>query len=132
MALAKPGVLRRLAVAKLVVSAMDHLLKLRRPRVGNRLEGLASFGKNGVLAGHLLPAADDAIDVARIELKPGGPSPGDSAAITVVPLPRKGSRISPLRFEQSLMASATSATGLTVGCMASAASRPAPKLLTPG
>jgi phosphoglycolate phosphatase-like HAD superfamily hydrolase len=38
-----------------------------------------------------------------------------SAAIKVVPDPPKGSRMRPPRFEQSLMASATRATGLTVG-----------------
>ena len=46
-----------------------------------------------------------------------------SAAMIVVPLPAKPSRISPPRLEQSRIASATSRTGLTVGCMASASQR---------
>jgi len=39
-----------------------------------------------------------------------------SAAITVVPLPRKASSTISPRAEQSRIASATIATGFTVGC----------------
>src|SRR6516225_2450044 len=50
--------------------------------------------------------------------------PVRSAATKIVPEPANGSRTMPWRREQSLMASATRATGLTVGCMASSSSRP--------
>jgi hypothetical protein len=49
----------------------------------------------------------------------------------VVPDPPKQSSTIWPRREQSLMASATSATGLTVGCMASSSLRPPRKELTP-
>ena len=55
-----------------------------------------------------------------------------SAAISVVPEPPNGSSTSSPRFEQSRMASATSATGLTVGCIASSSSRPALEGVDPG
>ena len=42
--------------------------------------------------------------------------PARSAAIKVVPEPANASSTMPPRFEQSLIASSTSATGLTVGC----------------
>ena len=54
-----------------------------------------------------------------------------SAAINVVPLPAKASRTMPPRFEQSRIASATSDSGLTVGCIESSVSRLLPKLLAP-
>jgi hypothetical protein len=49
----------------------------------------------------------------------------------MVPLPAKGSRTTPPRREQSLMASDTRATGFTVGCMVSSASRSRLKEFTP-
>ena len=54
-----------------------------------------------------------------------------SVAISVVPEPQKASSTMPPRLEQSRIASSTSATGLTVGCRASSASRSVPKALTP-
>src|SRR3954447_15415597 len=51
--------------------------------------------------------------------------PHFSAAIKVVPEPAKQSSTTSPRLEQSRMASATSATGFTVGCMASSSVRPA-------
>ena len=54
------------------------------------------------------------------------------AAIRVVPLPKKGSSTIAPRREQSFMASATRATGFTVGCMRSSSFRPRLKVLTSG
>jgi NADPH:quinone reductase-like Zn-dependent oxidoreductase len=45
--------------------------------------------------------------------------------------PQNGSRTMPLRLDTSLIASATSATGLTVGCIASSSARPDFMVLTP-
>ena len=45
--------------------------------------------------------------------------PVRSAAISVVPAPPNGSRTTPPRLEQSRIASAIMATGLTAGCRAS-------------
>src|SRR5215472_4010455 len=60
--------------------------------------------------------------------------PVRSAAITVVPLPRKPSSTMSPRAEQSRIASATSATGFTVGCKADRlpSSLLRPKELPPG
>src|SRR5277367_272727 len=55
-----------------------------------------------------------------------------SAAIRVVPDPPKGSSTRSPRREQSLIASATSLVGLTVGCIASSSVRLGPMLLMPG
>ena len=56
---------------------------------------------------------------------------GVQSAMTVVPEPQNGSStISPRRL-QSLIASATRATGLTVGCMARSCSLPVRMVLTP-
>ena len=52
-------------------------------------------------------------------------------AISVEPEPANGSSTIPARRETSLIASATIATGLTVGCKASSSSRPDLKVLTP-
>jgi hypothetical protein len=46
-----------------------------------------------------------------------------SAAMMVVPDPQNGSRTTPLRLETSLIASATRATGFTVGSIASSSAR---------
>jgi hypothetical protein len=54
-----------------------------------------------------------------------------SAAIRVVPEPPNGSRTTSPLLEQSRMASATSATGLTVGCIARSSARDELMLLMP-
>src|SRR5258705_13227134 len=72
----------------------------------------------GARAGQPLPAADGRVDIGRVELQPVARRPVRSAAITVVPLPRKASSTMSPRAEQSRIASATIATGFTVGCNA--------------
>ncbi len=58
--------------------------------------------------------------------------PVRSQAAMVVPLPQKGSSTKAPRRVQSRMASATSATGFTVGCIACSAPRPGRGLFAPG
>jgi hypothetical protein len=95
------------------------------------LKSLARARKDSGLAGVALPTPDSDINIGRIDLECAALRPVRSAAIRIVPLPQNGSSTSPPRREQSLIASATSATGLTVGCMANSSSRPARTVLTP-
>jgi hypothetical protein len=94
----------------------------------NILEGLPVFSKQGSISGRcFVPPKDDIANSMSRALRPDF-----CAAINVVPEPPNGSStISPLRL-QSLIASPTRATGLTVGCSASSSIRPARKLFTPG
>jgi hypothetical protein len=89
--------------------------------------------EHGHLAGVGLPAPHRDIDVVRIDLDRPYPAAGPLRGDQHRPAAGKGrSRMISLRREQSLIASATKATGLTVGCMASSSSRPGDKLLIPG
>ena len=78
-----------------------------------------------------LPAPHRDVDVARVDLKRPRLATGPLGRDQNSPLPQKGSSTKPPRREQSLIASATNATGLTVGCIASSSSRPARMVLTP-
>ena len=85
-------------------------------------ENLAARRQDSVILGVGLPTTNDAVNVFRI--KPDEIAPASSlwAAISVDPLPPKGSRTMPLRPETSLIASAIIATGFTVGCRESSSS----------
>jgi len=81
-------------------------------------EGPAQPGVPGAFAAMGLPATDDRVDIRGVDLDPGATAARGSAAITLVPLPRKQSSTRSPRAEQSRIATATIATGLTVGCRA--------------
>jgi hypothetical protein len=81
-------------------------------------EGPAQPGVPGAFAAMGLPATDDRVDIRGVDLDPGPTAARGSAAITLVPLPRKQSSTRSPRAERSRIASATIATGLTVGCRA--------------
>jgi hypothetical protein len=86
------------------------LCRTQVPLLRDNLESLSCRGELGLLAGDLLEAAHDLVAIGRIELdQPGRPVLW--AAINVLPEPAKRSSTISLRLEQSLMASATSATG---------------------
>ena len=70
----------------------------------------------------LRQAAQDDVAVVRVEFDAWPRRPVRWAATSVVPEPAKTS-ITVAPVEQSRIASATIATGLTVGCMASSSSR---------
>ena len=97
----------------------------------DRLEGFAWPSKDRWLAGVGLPAPHRDVDVGRIDLERPRLATGALGCIKMEPLPQKGSSTKPPRREQSLIASATNAVGLTVGCIASSSSRPARMVLTP-
>lgn len=77
---------------------------------------------------HVLPTPNGTIVIGRLVFDAVAPRPTFSAAMTVVPEPRKGSRVRLPLDLQSRIASATSATGFTVGCISSASSRPRPSI----
>jgi len=88
-----------------------------------------------IIARECLPAADNCVDVERIYLsRPKQRRPLRGAATTVVPLPKKLSSTIAPRVVQSMIASATKATGFMVGCRASRlpSSLVREKELTPG
>src|SRR5688572_24336859 len=93
-------------------------------------EASARFRMHGLKPGQLLEPPQRQIDIAGVELDAvaappsllGGEQRGAAAEERI--------RTIPCRFEQSSMASATSATGLTVGCSAKSA-RSAPKAVAP-
>jgi hypothetical protein len=81
-------------------------------------ERLAANGDRRA-AGQPLPALDADVDKSRINLDQPGPAARAFRCNQRRAEPPKGSRITAPRFEQSRIASATMATGLTVGCRAS-------------
>ena len=95
------------------------------------VEGGAGLDVNCIPPGESLPPADGDIDVSGLELQTYARRPTRSAANTVVPEPQKVSSTISCRRVQSFIASATNATGLTVGCTESSSIRPARKLFTP-
>ena len=111
------------------------VLFMVRPRLaasrGDLLEGLAGVREDGIAPGVGLPSSHSDIDVSGIDLKPITRRPTRSAAIIVLPEPMNGSSTMSPRREQSRIASATRATGLTVGCIARSSIRPARNVLTP-
>src|SRR5262249_49092803 len=78
-------------------------------------EGLARPGMESALPCQPLPAFNASVCKNWVHSITRARRFTRSAAIRVVPAPPNGSRIKSLRFEQSRMASATIATGLTVG-----------------
>jgi len=92
----------------------------------------AALRQDGWFARVGLPSPDRDIDISGVDFHCAGGAPVRSAAISTVPLPQKGSSTKRPRCEQSLIASATKPTGLTVGCRARSSSRPVRIVLTPG
>ena len=88
------------------------------------------FGVHCLEAVHLIEPADNDIGVVAIDFNAVARRPAFSAAIRVATPGEDVDNSPPL--EQSRIASATSATGLTVECMASSVPRPLPKVSTPG
>jgi hypothetical protein len=85
----------------------------------NILEGLPVFCKQGSISGRCLVPPKYDIAIGGVISMRRALRPDFCAAISVVPEPPNGSStISPRRL-QSLIASATRATGLTVGCSVS-------------
>jgi len=105
--------------------------KVAEPSLGHFVKSLTQRGEDRDLTCVLFPASDRDIDILWVKLNCRARRPVFSAAMKIVPLPQKGSRTRLPRFEQSLTASATIATGLTVGCTANSSIRPARMVFTP-
>jgi len=86
----------------------------------NALECLAALGQYRGLASKTLIATDDGVAVERVVFDDPGRAPAGLSGDQRRTGPANGSSTRSPRFEQSLIASATSAVGFTVGCMASA------------
>src|SRR5215831_16395714 len=95
------------------------------------VEGQAGLDVNGVLAREGLPALDRDIDEVRLELERAGPAPDPLRRQDRRAEPQKVSSTMSPRRVQSFMASATSATGFTVGWDWRSSKRPARNVLTP-
>src|SRR5262249_3380832 len=96
------------------------------------LKRLPGPGEPGSVSGQSFVSLDDDVAIAGSYSISRARRPDLWAAIRVVPEPPNGSSTRSPRRLQSLIASATSATGLTVGCKTSSSRRPARKLFTPG
>ena len=79
-----------------------------------------------------LPPPHGQVAIDRVDFDQPCLAAGPLAAISVVPLPPKLSSTTSPRREQSRIASATIATGLTVGCIARSVNRSAPNVFAPG
>lgn len=98
------------------------LLALGERDIARFCDGLEVFfrrRKRGPLTGIGLPPLYDRVAISRVELE----QPRLAAAIWVGPEPPKISKTVSPRREQSRMASATSATGFTVGRMVNSSRR---------
>jgi hypothetical protein len=87
------------------------------------------FGVHCLEAVHLIEPAHNDIGVVAIDFNAVAPPSGLFGCDQGRTTPRQTSRMIPLRLEQSRIGSATSATGFTVGCMATSVPRSLP---TPG
>lgn len=87
--------------------------------------------EDGLRLADLRKAPQDDVIVERIKLDPGAAAARLVGRDEARPRASKGDEATPFLCERSRLASATSATGLTVGCMASSLSPVEPKALTP-